>query len=364
MQFRLSLLVVAGLFAAAGPAQKVLFIGRDPTPTRHADPAIMQYLQTRFGAANVTWMNSRPRGHIQFDHLGWDVVVLSSTASSSRYRSYLHNSPCPMVNCEEAVADNGGGEFSITTVTKDKETNHKIKIRTAHPITAGFPMGSTVQIDTGVDMELWWSTGTQAAGATSLAEDDDTPANGFITIVDAGGTLINGKKAECRRVIWGMTDKSFATFTADGKKLFGNAVAWAAGNSSCAGSANYGKGLAGTGGVVPTLTSDAPPVFSSAVTLMGSNSSGVPTGGLVIIGTPFDIRQGNQIAFLGGELWVNPLVFVFMPFSAGGFSFPLTVPSARPAGPGNHFYLQTLQLDAGATNGVAFSPGMRLSYGN
>ena len=80
----------------------------------------------------------------------------------------------------------------------------------------GFAVNQTVTITTGA-AQVWWSTGLQASGATSLAHDDDTATNLSLTIVDSGGTLLDnsaslstasasphtlkGARAACRSVL-------------------------------------------------------------------------------------------------------------------------------------------------------------------
>ena len=144
---------------------------------------------------------------------------------------------------------------------------------------------------------------------TAPPTDDDTPTNLFLTYRRGqGDTLLDNSKARCRRVMFGMTDRSFANFfTADGKKLFGQAVDWAAA-ACCGASGRYGKGLAGTGAVVPTLTTSAPPVFSAKINVVGTNSSGAATSALLIVG-----NTRLNVPFLGGTLLVNPILQVGLP---------------------------------------------------
>ena len=126
------LLATTSLFAGTASAQSpttVLFVGNAGV-TAGADAAILTYLNTRYGKANVTYLDTEPNGITSSEVLGYDVVVLSSTPSSSRYRGILHNSPAPIVNMEEAVAGNRGGEFSVTTGRLgDTAANHKIVIK-------------------------------------------------------------------------------------------------------------------------------------------------------------------------------------------------------------------------------------------
>ena len=97
------LLVATCLLASVPPAQTtVIFLGADSG----ADKAIQTYLEGRYGKTNVTFQTTEPVGTVKASTiLGFDVAVLSSTPFSGRYRNILHDSPTPIVNLEEAVAD-------------------------------------------------------------------------------------------------------------------------------------------------------------------------------------------------------------------------------------------------------------------
>ena len=356
------LLLTSTLFLATASAQpSVLFVGdMNAWAGNSGDPDILTYLQGRYGMANVTYMDTEPAGALTAASvLGYDVVVLSSTPGSNRYRNVLHDSPVPIVNMEEAVAGDRGGEFAVTQGrTKETEVDHQVLITTNHPITAGFTVGQTVQVMGGTlaGQELWWSTGMQAPGASSLAEDDDTSANLFVTIVDSGGTLLTGAPAPCRRVMFGMTDRSFSSFTPEGQRLFGQAVDWAAAGC-CAYSANYGSGLAGTNGV-PTLTASAAPVFGTPIDILASNSSGLASQGILFLGL-------DQIAVpvLGGELLTLPLATITIPIPASGVIIPANLPPQGRLGACPTMFVQLLQTDAAAPFGISMTPGLRLDLG-
>ena len=359
------LLASSSLFAGTTSAQtqktSVILIGTGST-NRKADPAVQKYLEERFGAANVTFQRSNPSGTVTASTiLGFDVAVISSTVSSGHLKGGgINNSPTPIVNMEPALAQNTTGEFRITGSTNENEAAHKITILAAHPITAGFGVGSTVQISAPGSAEVWWSTGAQAQGAVSLAHDDDTRSNKYLTYIEKGGVLLNGGKAPARQVMFGTTNSSFNSFTPEGKLLFGQAVCWASGGC-CASQGNYGTGLAGKSGI-PTLTTSALPLMGTSFNLMASNSSGVATTGLILVG-----QQNLSLGFLGGTLLVTPVLQSSVPLGPLGVSIPIQVPDLSVlcgVSPKNLvFYAQVLQLDAAAALGVSFTPGLQLNIG-
>ncbi len=360
----ISTLVTASFFAISVPAQgiTVAFVSDAPdvASLRLGDPAIWAFLQQRYTPANVTYRSTRPVGAPALkgsDLIAYDVAVLSSVPSSGNYRNNGFDvAQVPIVNFEEAVADDSSpGEFAVTTGrTKEIEIDHKVIFRTAHPIAAGFPLNTPIQIATG-SSELWWSTGTQALGATSVAEDDDTPTNMFVTYIDGGGTQLNLNTAACRRVMFGMTDWTFTYLTPDGQKLLGQSIDWAA-SGCCASNSNYGTGLAGTNGI-PTLTSNAPAVFGTTINLMATNSPGVPTQGVLFAGT-----SPLALSFFGGTVLTLPLVSVGVIIPAAGLTVPLPVPTLS-CGVGNTLYFQVLQLDNASPLGISFTDGLRVKMG-
>jgi hypothetical protein len=126
--------------------------------------------------------------------------------------------------------------------------------------------------------------------------------------------------------------------------------------SGCeASSSNYGTGLTGKSGV-PTLSASAAPKISVTINLLASNSSGSTTQGLLLVGfSPL------SIPFLGGQLLVAPpyaLVNLVVP--NGGVTLPVTVPNAACVS----VFVQLMQLDTAATQGVSMTRGLRLNIGH
>ncbi|MCH8045844.1 MAG: PEP-CTERM sorting domain-containing protein [Planctomycetes bacterium] len=220
-------LIVVIISTASADATTILFGGGQAGPTQGADAAVFAYLQDRYGAANVTYIQTSAA--VAGDETGFDVFVISSTPGSGTIRNKWHDSATPILNWEEAVADNGAGEFMITAGRpKDNvATDHVITITDNHLITAGFAIGQDVTITTG-QAEVWWSTEQQAPGSLSLAHEMGDPSRLFLTIVDEGGELNDGSLAPARRMMLGMTDSTFNAFTDDGRQLFGQAVDWTA----------------------------------------------------------------------------------------------------------------------------------------
>ena len=206
----------------------ILFIGGQAEATQGADAAVMSFLEERYGPQNITYKqaNQTDAG----EESEYAVLVISSTPGSGDMRNKFQDSTTPVVNWEEAIADNGSGEFQVTSGRpKDNAAeDHVITILEDHPVTAGFNVGDDVTISTG-QTEIWWSTDQQAPGSISLASEQDDPSRLFLTLVDEGEELNDGSLAPGKRVMLGMTDSTFNNFTEDGKTLIGQSIDWALG---------------------------------------------------------------------------------------------------------------------------------------
>jgi len=225
-------LVASGLFLLAGgvaQAATVLFIGGSATPTAGADASVMTYLQTRYGAGNVTYQQASATS--AGDELAFDVLVASSTPSSGDIRNKFQNSTTGIVNWEEAVVDDDSGEFQLSIVNKPGGKTQINIIDNNHPITSGFSKGLTT-IFTGGTQTIAQS-GNISIGVHELATENNS-ADATLFVADTGAVLFGdgsaGKPnvAAGRRVTFPITDNGFNNLNADGLKLFGAAVDWAA----------------------------------------------------------------------------------------------------------------------------------------
>ncbi|MCC6673044.1 MAG: hypothetical protein IT458_18410 [Planctomycetes bacterium] len=121
---------------------------------------------------------------------------------------------------------------------------------------------------------------------------------------------------------------------------------------------NYGDGLAGTSGV-PALGVAARPVIGQTTTLHAANSSGVNNAsGVLVIGL-----QTAALPVLGGTLLVNPTLALPLPIPTPRLELGIPIPNT-PALVGNPVFFQCVQVDAGASQGVAFSRGLELRPGS
>jgi Tol biopolymer transport system component len=128
-------------------------------------------------------------------------------------------------------------------------------------------------------------------------------------------------------------------------------------NRCVAMASSYGAGWPGTLGT-PTLVAGGDPVLGASLTVTISNSLGVNTPGLVLIG----LAEASVVTGKGGTLLVAPLLFVPLLIHAAGEGLSGTLPS-DPALCGVAVDLQALELDAGASKGMSFTAGLKLLLG-
>ncbi|HEX6813612.1 MAG TPA: hypothetical protein VF384_18480 [Planctomycetota bacterium] len=128
--------------------------------------------------------------------------------------------------------------------------------------------------------------------------------------------------------------------------------------SSPATMANYGAGHPGTSGV-PGLTASATPVLGTAPNLLLGNSAGAPTLGAIFFGdTPISV-----VTPWDGTALVFPLVSIAVVVPAGGAQVPLAIPN-DPALCGFSLYMQGILVDGGASQSIAFTPGLVFVLGD
>lgn len=120
---------------------------------------------------------------------------------------------------------------------------------------------------------------------------------------------------------------------------------------------NYGAGWPGTSGA-PSLAVSGVPVVGAAIDLTLGNSAPSGAAGLLLLGA----APAAIPTTLGGTLALAPALSVPLALPAGGATIATTVP-ANPSLCGVSVVLQMLLADAGATHGVAFSPGLALTLG-
>ena len=115
---------------------------------------------------------------------------------------------------------------------------------------------------------------------------------------------------------------------------------------------SYGTGHPGTNGI-PDLGTTGPPKICEQMLIDIGNSLGATTPAILFIG----MNKGNIPTGWGGQLLVQPTLVFPLTLPAAGLSLAVRV-MCDTAFAGTSVYLQVLEADAGASDGVAFTPGL------
>lgn len=156
-----------------------------------------------------------------------------------------------------------------------------------------------------------------------------------------GGGYANGQVFIQQTLSLSVWDLAFQTWVAD-------TASWQ----------SYGAGHAGKNGV-PSLASSANPAIGTAPNVLVGNSVNAATLGVLFFGlAPADVPTP-----WGGTALLQPLTSAGLALAPGGTQLPLAIPFGHSLC-GFHLFLQAIVLDAGASQGIAFTPGLEYVLGH
>jgi hypothetical protein len=120
---------------------------------------------------------------------------------------------------------------------------------------------------------------------------------------------------------------------------------------------SYGAGWPGTNGIPSFTASD--PVLCTTIGLDLANSSGASTLAALFVG----LVATDQPTNYDGHVLVFPTNILLLSLPSGGLAFPGPLP-CDSVFCGLSIFLQALEVDPGASEGIAFTPGLRLVLGS
>ena len=156
-----------------------------------------------------------------------------------------------------------------------------------------------------------------------------------------GGSYTNGMVFIQQTIALSVWDLAFETFVVD-------PASWS----------NYGAGHPGTNGV-PSLTSSANPVLGTTPAVLIGNSAGSTTLAALFLG----LTATSVPTPLGGTALVVPLTSVGAFVPAAGAQVPFPLPN-DPTLCGFVIDMQAVVVDGGASQGLAFTPGLEYVLGS
>jgi len=208
---------------------RVLFVGGSGTLNTPigSDAGVFTFLEDRYGS-NVVYRGASAVT-TEFAE-SFELVVTSSTPSSGDLRGKFHNISVPLLNWEEAIADDDNGEFGMCQTMVKSSAVTSMVFTNQHVIADAF--GSEVVLFTNAVGETT-STPDLFLGLTPVRIRPDN-GNSMLFLAEVGDALlpsanVAGNVAPASRVMFPMTDGTFNNLSADGRELFGRALDWAAG---------------------------------------------------------------------------------------------------------------------------------------
>jgi hypothetical protein len=156
---------------------------------------------------------------------GKDVVVVSSTVSSSAVNSKFKSTKVPVVVFESAVQDDMAMTGTATTEYGTTATQSQVVMLTSSdPLSAGL---SSTQTVTSAGKTFNW--GKPGSNAVKVARQVSDTTKIMVYRYEAGKTMIGTFAAPERRVGFFLGDDAASYLNTTGWKLFDAAVKWAAG---------------------------------------------------------------------------------------------------------------------------------------
>lgn len=204
-----------------GPPEVMLVVGSLTLNT--GDTALRNWFLTR---GYVVTMRSFAAAQAA-DATGKNLVVVSSTGTSSQLAGRLTNVAVPVIVCESAIFDDMG----MTAVGDGVQhgslnTQSQIQIvSSGHPLAAGLS-GLTTVVSNSAGFFQWGVPGSAAVNVATLASN---PARSTLFAYESGSILVSGQAAAHRRLGLFLGDFTAANFTASGSQIFEACVQWAVG---------------------------------------------------------------------------------------------------------------------------------------
>ncbi len=210
----------------AVPTTNMLFVVPNPANLKDQDEDRVDLFESWGYKVNLIDSDD---SHSDFDDAITEntLIYISSDVDTSLTASKIDDAEIGIVNEENGLYDDfslasSHGTYSGTTIDIVDNT---------HEITSSFSTGNLTILTS--SQSLRTQTGTLAAGAVFLAERPSSSDASF-TIVEQGGTLIDGSPAAGRRVIlpWGLSTFEVSALNADGVTFLKNTLQWAASTPS------------------------------------------------------------------------------------------------------------------------------------
>jgi len=231
MKRRTALLSALGLAAASimprmarakadDARNKIVMVVQLNGPNIAVDERIAAHLNARGYSVQLVDQNFRP-------DLARDasLIIISSTVSSKDVLPGWRALPVPLVTWENDLLDDlamSGKRHDVDFGETDKE-RYLWMVNAPNPVSAGLPAG-TINVY-GKQAAMSW--GKPGLGASIIATVYGQPDKAAIFTYETGATMDYETLAPARRVMFFMSNDSFANLSSAGQRLFDAAIDWA-----------------------------------------------------------------------------------------------------------------------------------------
>ncbi|WP_227245609.1 hypothetical protein [Paraburkholderia caribensis] len=203
-----------------GTQKSIVMVVQLNSPNVATDQRIAAHLDARGYAVQLVDQDYRPE-------LARDasLIVISSTVSSKDVSPGWRTLPVPLVTWENDLLDDLGmsGKRHDVDFGETEKERYLWLVNAPHPIAAGLPAG-VVNV---YRKQAAMSWGKPGLGASIIASVYGQPEKAAIFAYEMGATMDYETLAPARRVMFFMSNDSFANLSQSGQQLFDAAIDWA-----------------------------------------------------------------------------------------------------------------------------------------
>jgi hypothetical protein len=156
----------------------------------------------------------------------YNLVIVSSTVTSSNIGSEFRNAAIPMIFWESSLLRSGLETLSDNGTTVGTQTQITVTNNT-HPVMQGVALGNVTMFTS--NQTLSYGTGNFSAPVQILATRVGQPTQAMVMVADRGTTMIGNYILPGRRVFLFLGDTNYTAANATARLVLDNAVCWAIG---------------------------------------------------------------------------------------------------------------------------------------
>ena len=214
-------------YIRVGLATRVAFIAENE-PLNAADSQIVAHLEA-MGLQVDVYDDERTKRPTAAEIAGTHALVIaSSTILSNQVEGDFRNIAVPFIYWEPSLSQNGREALANNPSTIGSQTQINV-LNSSHPIMAGVSLNAGKATVASSAATFGRCSGPIAPGVEVLATQANSTTYRMVMVAEPGAVLLDGGTAAGRRVQLFLYDTTWTQTTADGKRIFDNAVAYCLG---------------------------------------------------------------------------------------------------------------------------------------